>query len=115
MRRCRALTTLALRFASGSSLSLETPAFVALHANLSDKKRHATERMRLEELSDVRLLVSLDTLVSSQRTCMADIVAHLAELDARPTVASSPSPRIALLSRSPSADRSRTSSSSSAI
>jgi hypothetical protein len=42
--------------------------------------------MRLEELSDVRLLANLDTLVSSQRTCMADIVAHLAELDARPTV-----------------------------
>jgi hypothetical protein len=42
--------------------------------------------MRLEELSDVRLLASLDTLVSSQRTCMADIVAHLAELDSRPAV-----------------------------
>jgi hypothetical protein len=42
--------------------------------------------MRLEELSDVRLLASLDTLVSSQRMCMADIVAHLAELDFRPTV-----------------------------
>jgi hypothetical protein len=42
--------------------------------------------MRLEELSDVRLLANLDTLVSSQRACMADIIAHLAELDARPTV-----------------------------
>jgi hypothetical protein len=42
--------------------------------------------MRLEELSDVRLLANLDALVSSQRACMADIVAHLAELDARPTV-----------------------------
>jgi 5-methylcytosine-specific restriction endonuclease McrA len=42
--------------------------------------------MRLEELSDVRLLANLDTLVSSQRTCMADIVAHLAELDSRPAV-----------------------------
>jgi hypothetical protein len=42
--------------------------------------------MRLEELSDARLLANLDTLVSSQRTCMADIVAHLAELDSRPTV-----------------------------
>jgi hypothetical protein len=42
--------------------------------------------MRLEELSDVRLLANLDTRVSSQRTCMADIVAHLAELDSRPVV-----------------------------
>jgi hypothetical protein len=42
--------------------------------------------LRLEELSDARLLANLDTLVSSQRTCTADIVAHLAELDARPTV-----------------------------
>jgi hypothetical protein len=42
--------------------------------------------MRLEELSDVRLLANLDTLVWSQRRCMADIVAHLAELDSRPAV-----------------------------
>jgi hypothetical protein len=42
--------------------------------------------MRLEELSDVRLLASLDTFVSSQRACMVDIVAHLAELDSRPAV-----------------------------
>jgi hypothetical protein len=42
--------------------------------------------MRLEELSDVRLLTNLDTLVSSQRTCMADIIAHLAELDSRSAV-----------------------------
>jgi hypothetical protein len=42
--------------------------------------------MRLEELSDARLLASLAALVSSQRTCMSDIVAHLAELDSRPAV-----------------------------
>jgi hypothetical protein len=86
MRCYRALTTLALRFGSGTSLKAKMPAFVALRANLSDKKRRATERVRLEELSDVRLLANLDALVSSQRACMVDIVAHLAELDARPTV-----------------------------
>jgi hypothetical protein len=42
--------------------------------------------MRLDELPDARLLASLDALVSSQRTCMADIVAHLAELDTRSAV-----------------------------
>jgi hypothetical protein len=42
--------------------------------------------MRLEKFSDVRLLANLDTLVSSQRACMADVVAHLAELDSRPAV-----------------------------
>jgi hypothetical protein len=78
--------TLALRFASGSSLDSEMPAFVALGANLSDKKPHAIESHATRRTSDVRLLANLDALVSSQRACMADIVAHLAELDSRPAV-----------------------------
>jgi hypothetical protein len=42
--------------------------------------------MRLSECSDIRLLDRLDALVASHRQCMADIVAHLAELDSRSAV-----------------------------
>jgi hypothetical protein len=39
--------------------------------------------MSLADFSDARLFGALDTLVGTHRECTADIVAHLAELDAR--------------------------------